>query len=128
MDARRFEGRKQRPTEVSLLTTNKDGEAVVMPVPLTALELKNNPFAPEVPEIELRRAGLDPSVRAWVIANECNFEAYRRTYYLEPRIEGRIHVDVHQAGSGKDDRGHQGPEGKGRQSKLTPRHLPDKRS
>lgn len=85
VDTGRKEGVKQRPTAVSLLTTNKDGEAVVMLVPLTTLEPENNPFAIEVPEIEMRRAGLDPSVRAWVIANEYNFEAYKRTYYLEPR-------------------------------------------
>ena len=74
---------RHRPTAVSLLTTNKDGEAVVMLVPLTTLEPENNPFALEVPEIELRRTGLDPSVRERVIANEYNFEAYMRTYYLE---------------------------------------------
>ena len=54
-----------------------------MLVPLTTLEPENNPFALEVPEIELRRTGLDPSVRERVIANEYNFEAYMRTYYLE---------------------------------------------
>ncbi len=85
VDAGRSESRKQRPTAVSLLTTNNEGEAVVMLVPLTTLEPENNSYALEVPEIELRRAGLDPSVRAWVIANEYNFEAYKRTYYLEPR-------------------------------------------
>ena len=56
-----------------------------MLVPLTTLDPENNPYALEVPEIELRRAGLDPTVRAWVIANGYNFEAYKRTYYLEPR-------------------------------------------
>ncbi len=85
VDAGRLEGGKHRPAAVALLTANRDGEAVVMLVPLTTLEPENNPFALEVPETELRRAGLDPSVRAWVIANEYNFEAYRRTYYLEPR-------------------------------------------
>jgi len=84
-DAGRIEGVKQRPTAVSLLTTNKDGEAVVMLAPMTTLEPDNNPFAIEVPQTELRRAGLDPSVQAWVITNEYNFEAYKRTYYLEPR-------------------------------------------
>ena len=54
-----------------------------MLVPLTTLEPENNPFALEVPEIELRRTGLDPSVRERVIANEYNFEAYMHTYYLE---------------------------------------------
>jgi len=33
----------------------------------------------------LRRAGLDPTVRAWVIANEYNVDADTRSYYLEPR-------------------------------------------
>jgi hypothetical protein len=83
-DTGRSQSRKQRPTAVSLLTTNNEDEAVVMLVPLTTLEPENNPFALEVPEIELRRARLDPSVRAWIIANEYNFEAYKRTYYLEP--------------------------------------------
>ena len=55
-----------------------------MLAPLTTLEPENNPYSLEVPEIELHRAGLDPSVRAWIITNEYNFEAYRRTYYLEP--------------------------------------------
>lgn len=84
-DAGRIEGAKQRPTAVSLLTTNKEGEDVVMLVPLTTLDPAGNPFAVKVPETELRRAGLDPAVQAWVIANEYNFEAYKRTYYLEPR-------------------------------------------
>ena len=42
-EAGRVESKKQRPTTVSLLTTNKDGEAVVMLVPLTTLEPDNNP-------------------------------------------------------------------------------------
>ena len=84
-DAERLEGMKHRPTAVSLLITNNEGEEVVMLVPLTTLEPENNPFAVEFPETELRRAGLDPMVRAWIIANEYNFEAYKRTYYLEPR-------------------------------------------
>ena len=83
-DAGRLEGVKQRSTAVSLLTTNNEGEEVVMLAPLTTLEPGNNPFAVEVPETELRRAGLDPMVRVWIIANEYNFEAYKRTYYLEP--------------------------------------------
>ena len=47
-DAGRLEGVKQRPTVVSLLITNNEGEEVVMLVPLTTLEPENNRFAVEV--------------------------------------------------------------------------------
>ncbi|EEE35324.1 conserved hypothetical protein [Rhodobacteraceae bacterium KLH11] len=58
-----------------------------MLVPMTTLEPENNPFAVEVPETEMRRGGLNPSVRAWIIANEYNYDAYQRTYYLEPKAK-----------------------------------------
>ncbi len=48
-DAGCIDGTKLRPTAVSLLTTHKNGDAVVLLVPMTTLEPKDNPFAVDLP-------------------------------------------------------------------------------
>lgn len=40
-------------------------------------------FAVEVPPLEKRRAGLDPKVPMWVIADEFNLDVPARSFYFE---------------------------------------------
>jgi hypothetical protein len=41
-------------------------------------------LAVEVPETERRRAGLDGSVRLWIILDEYNQDIIGQSFYLEP--------------------------------------------
>ncbi|MCY4303596.1 MAG: hypothetical protein OXC62_02225 [Aestuariivita sp.] len=50
-----------------------------MLAPLTTLELERNAFAVDVPDTELRRAGLISTVWAWGIANKYDVDAYMRS-------------------------------------------------
>ena len=38
----------------------------------------------EVPDIEKRRAGLDPHLRLWVVTDEANTDLPQRSFYFEP--------------------------------------------
>ncbi len=82
------EGRKLRPVAMALLTRDVDGETVVVMVPITSRPAPGNPFAVEVPAIEKRRAGLDPHLQLWVIADEANSDLPGRSFYFDP--DGRV--------------------------------------
>jgi len=41
-------------------------------------------FAAELPPIEKKRAGLDPTLRLWLILDEFNTDVVGRSFYLEP--------------------------------------------
>jgi hypothetical protein len=41
-------------------------------------------FAAEIPEMEKRRAGLDATLRLWIILDEYNQDTIGRSFYLEP--------------------------------------------
>lgn len=82
------EGRKLRPVAMALVTRNAAGEAEVLMVPVTSQPPAPDRFAIEVPDIEKRRAGLDPALRLWVVADEANADLPERSFYFEP--DGRI--------------------------------------
>jgi hypothetical protein len=82
------EGRKQRPTALTLFTRKIDGETIAIFVPLTTKDPGTHAFGIEIPEIEKRRAGLDSSKRVWVITDEANSDVLSRSFYFEP--EGRV--------------------------------------
>lgn len=39
-------------------------------------------LASEIPEIEKRRTGLDPSLRLWIVLDEANIDVIGKSYYL----------------------------------------------
>ncbi|MFC3058555.1 hypothetical protein [Paenirhodobacter populi] len=84
------EGRKERPVSLLLLSRNAKGEVETLLAPITSQPSEGNAFAVEVPEIEKRRAGLDQTIRLWVIADEVNTDIPAKSYYFEPgnRIGG----------------------------------------
>lgn len=77
------EGRKDRPVVLSLLVRNRNDELVVLMVPVTSVPQKG-PYTIEVPDIEKRRAGLDPRMALWIVANEANEDIPARSFYFEP--------------------------------------------
>ena len=52
--------------------------------PVTTKEPGNDEFAVEIPETEKHRAGLDKTLRQWIILSECNEDNIPGSYYLEP--------------------------------------------
>lgn len=78
------EGRKLRPVAMALVTQTPAGEAEVLMVPITSQAPAPDRFAIEVPDIEKRRAGLDPQLRLWVITDEANTDLPERSFYFEP--------------------------------------------
>lgn len=77
------EGRKRRPTVVTLRLARATGDAVVL-LPITTRQPDRARRAIEVPDTEKQRAGLDLSVRCWIILDEFNTDVIGRSYYLEP--------------------------------------------
>jgi hypothetical protein len=47
-------------------------------------ELPRGRFAAEIPDTEKRRAGLDGSIRLWIVLDEYNQDVIGRSFYLEP--------------------------------------------
>jgi hypothetical protein len=82
------EGRKLRPVALALVTRTDAGETEVLMVPITSRPPVPGRFALEVPDIEKRRAGLDPDLRLWVITDEANRDLPGRSFHFEP--EGRV--------------------------------------
>jgi hypothetical protein len=41
----------------------------------------------EIPEMEMRRVGLKPYKRGWIVLSESNRDILERSYYLDPNIE-----------------------------------------
>ncbi len=82
------EGRKHRPVALILVTRNTAGETEILMVPVTSQPPAAPTFALEVPDIEKRRAGLDPNLRLWVVTDEANADLPARSFHFEPG--GRI--------------------------------------
>lgn len=78
------EGRKLRPVALALVTRTAAGEAQVLLVPVTSQPPAADAFAVEVPDIEKRRAGLDPQLRLWVVTDEANTDFPARSFHFEP--------------------------------------------
>lgn len=56
-----------RPVVLALLVRNRAEELVVLMVPITSVP-QSDRYAVEVPEIEMRRVGLDAHMRLWIVA------------------------------------------------------------
>lgn len=59
------------------------GDAVVL-LPITTQPPVRGRNAVEVPETEKQRAGLEISVRCWIMLDEFNTDVIGKSYYLEP--------------------------------------------
>jgi hypothetical protein len=77
------EGRKQRSTVVALRLPRRTGDAVVLR-PITTKQPGRGRRATEVPDTEKQRAGLDLTVRCWIMLDEFNTDVIGKSYYLEP--------------------------------------------
>jgi hypothetical protein len=78
------EGRKFRPTVVGVRVAKAKGEDVLFLFPITSQEPQRGRFAAEIPDMEKRRAGLDSSIRLWIVLDEYNQDVIGRSFYLEP--------------------------------------------
>jgi hypothetical protein len=77
------EGRKLRPVAVAFRIRGI-GEDIVYLLPITTKLPRSDIVACEVPQIEKRRAGLDPELRQWIILDELNADIIPGSYVLEP--------------------------------------------
>ena len=78
------EGRKPRPVAVGVRIARPKGEDVLVLFPITSQPPSSDRFAAEIPEMEKRRAGLDSTLRLWIILDEYNQDTIGRSFYLEP--------------------------------------------
>jgi hypothetical protein len=60
------------------------GEDLLVLFPITSQPPSSDRFAVEIPEMEKRRAGLDASLRLWIILDEYNQDVIGQSFYLEP--------------------------------------------
>ena len=77
------EGRKDRPVAVGVRVPRAEGDLLLL-FPITTKEPEATRFASEIPLLEKRRAGLDPSLRLWIVLDEYNTDVVGQSYYLEP--------------------------------------------
>jgi hypothetical protein len=77
------EGRKPRPAAVGVRITRASGDILLL-FPITTKQPEKDRFAVEVPDIEKRRAGIDPQMRSWLILDEYNEDIIGQSFYLEP--------------------------------------------
>jgi hypothetical protein len=78
------EGRKPRPVAVGVRIARPKGDDVLVLFPITSQRPSSDRFAAEIPEMEKRRAGLDASLRLWIILDEYSQDSIARSFYLEP--------------------------------------------
>ncbi len=78
------EGRKFRPVAVGVRVPKPNGEDVLLLFPITSQEPAGERFAAEIPDTEKRRAGLDGTMRLWIVLDEYNQDVIGRSFYLEP--------------------------------------------
>lgn len=76
------EGRKDRPVAVALRIGRIDGLETIVIIPITSKMPEAARHAAEIPEIEKRRAGLDPAMRLWLMLDEANTDVLGKSYYL----------------------------------------------
>jgi hypothetical protein len=78
------EGRKPRPVAVGVRIARPKGKDLLVLFPITSRPPSPDRFAVEIPEMEKRRAGLDASLRLWIILDEYNQDVIGQSFYLEP--------------------------------------------
>ncbi|HEY3889816.1 MAG TPA: hypothetical protein VGL73_14650 [Caulobacteraceae bacterium] len=79
-EAGETEGRKSRPVCLVLSVLTRADEHLVLFLPITSQSPAVGTVAIEVPELELRRAGLGDR-RAWVVTSEFNTDVLERSWY-----------------------------------------------
>jgi hypothetical protein len=79
------EGRKSRPVAVGVRITRPKGEDLLVLFPITSQPPAPERFSAEIPEMEKRRAGLDVTLRLWIILDEYNQDTIGQSFYLEPQ-------------------------------------------
>jgi len=80
------EGRKDRPVVVGFRLRQKHGFERIVILPITTKMPEAERFASEIPDIEKRRAGLDASLRLWIILDDANNDVLEQSYYLRSQI------------------------------------------
>lgn len=81
------EGRKTRPCAVILALKSGKGQTELRLCAVTTQPPQTGTHAVEVPEIERRRAGLDSSLKLWVIVDEHNVDVFEQSFYIEPQSQ-----------------------------------------
>lgn len=87
------EGRKSRPTCVVVAVRSaKDNCTHLALLAVTAQPPQPERTAVEIPDTEIRRAGLSDLQRCWVIVDEYNYDVAERSWYIEPdqKVLGRF--------------------------------------
>ena len=79
------EGRKTRPSCVTLVVINKGGQHVLFIAPITSKAPGNDRSFLPIPETEARRAQLDTGVPLWVVLDELNADILETSYVIEDR-------------------------------------------
>jgi hypothetical protein len=78
------EGRKPRPVAVGVRIIRPKSDDLLVLFPITSQPPSPARLAVEIPEMEKRRAGLDVTLRLWIILDEYNQDNVGRSFYLEP--------------------------------------------
>ena len=79
------EGRKSRPVAVGVRLARRGGDDALVLFPITSQPPSPDRFAAEIPEMEKRRAGLDATLRLWIVLDEYNQDTISQSFYLEPQ-------------------------------------------
>lgn len=79
------EGRKKRPSCVTVVVVNAAGQHILFIAPITSKYLIDARVALEIPETEARRARLDTKVPLWVMLDELNVDVLETSYTVEDR-------------------------------------------
>ncbi|MER9302193.1 hypothetical protein NKJ06_04990 [Mesorhizobium sp. M0293] len=77
------EGRKTRPVAFVAVLPGKAGGTNLFILAITSTQPGRDRIAASIPEIERRRAGLDP-IPLWVIVDEYNHDILETSAYFEP--------------------------------------------
>lgn len=78
------EGRKPRPTVLSAVVPVTSKSTLIYLLPITGTEPITDQDSLEIPDIEIRRAGLSEYKRLWIIFNEHNRDPLEESFYFEP--------------------------------------------
>lgn len=79
------EGRKSRPSCVTIVVQIAGGETVMFIAPITSQRPTVGRLALPIPETEAHRANLDTVVPLWVMVDELNVDILEKSYTLESR-------------------------------------------
>lgn len=99
------EGRKKRPSCVSVLSSTASGQRVIFIAPVTSKSPEQDRVALEIPVIEARRAGLETTLPLWIMVDELNADFPDMSYVIEdrtprgsfsPAFMGTVVASIHQ--------------------------------